>query len=65
MMNEKDGLITRAERFGTHTTSKGGALLVTLMSEHDQVASTVGADHLRRAATTSYSAISSRSGANR
>jgi len=32
-MMEKDELITRAERVGIHTTSKGSALLVTLMNE--------------------------------
>jgi len=33
-MMEKDELITRAERVGIHTTSKGSALLVALMNEH-------------------------------
>ena len=32
-MMEKDELITRAERVGIHTTSKGNALLVRLMNE--------------------------------
>lgn len=32
-MMEKDELITRAERVGIHTTSKGSTLLVTLMNE--------------------------------
>ena len=32
-MMEKDELITRAERVGIHTTSKGSALLVALINE--------------------------------
>lgn len=32
-MMEKDELITRAERVGIHTTSKGSAMLVVLMNE--------------------------------
>jgi hypothetical protein len=32
-MMEKDELITRAERVGIHTTSKGSAMLVALMHE--------------------------------
>jgi DNA-binding transcriptional regulator YhcF (GntR family) len=33
-MMEKDELITRAERVGIQTTSKGSAMLVALMHEH-------------------------------
>ncbi|MGZ8880271.1 MAG: hypothetical protein ACXW1N_08160 [Halobacteriota archaeon] len=32
-MMEKDELITRAERVGIHTTSKGSAMLVALMND--------------------------------
>ena len=36
-MMEKDALITRAERVGIHTTSKGSALLITLMNDRFKV----------------------------
>jgi hypothetical protein len=43
-MMQKDGLITRAERVGIHTTSKGSAMLVALMHERyeDEAESLLG-----------------------